>query len=114
MASMRGAAAFLKSVDCTDHIAGGKKKDAAYIAYNVISAENKFGAQVVDEVIMDGGNHGANKATHTHHLMEFPRFLLFSELVDFEQNMEFWMTAKGLVELSVPAMNLFIWQRAIS
>jgi len=45
MASARGAAVFLKSVDCTDHLAEGGKKDAAYIASNVISVINEFGAE---------------------------------------------------------------------
>ena len=44
MASTRGAAAFLKSVDCTDHMAEGKK-DAAYIACNVISVVNDIWEQ---------------------------------------------------------------------
>ena len=47
MASTRGAAAFLKSVDCTDHMAGGGKKDAAYIACNVISVVKEFCAEDV-------------------------------------------------------------------
>ena len=42
VASMQGAAAFLKSVDGTDHMAEGGKKDAAYIACDVISVVNEF------------------------------------------------------------------------
>jgi hypothetical protein len=38
MASTRGAAAFLKSVDCTDNMAEGGKKDSAYKASNVTVA----------------------------------------------------------------------------
>ena len=36
MASNRAAAVFLNFVDCTDHMAGGGKKDAPHIASNVI------------------------------------------------------------------------------
>ena len=50
MASTRAAAAFLKSVNCTDHIAGGGKKDAVHIAANVTSAED------VVQFVMDGAN----------------------------------------------------------
>ncbi len=49
---------FLKSVDCTDHMAGGKK-DAAYIASNLISVIKQIDAEDVVQVIQDG----ANKAT---------------------------------------------------
>ena len=59
MASTRAAAAFLKSVDCTDHMAEGGKKDAVYIAANILSVVDEFGAEDVVQVIMDG----ANKAT---------------------------------------------------
>ena len=44
MASTRAAAAFLKCIDCTDHIAEVGKKDALYIAANVISVVDEFGA----------------------------------------------------------------------
>ena len=54
MAAIRAAAAFLKSVDCTDHIAEGCKKDAAYMACNVGSVVKEFGAEDVVPVIMDG------------------------------------------------------------
>ena len=61
MASTQGAAAFLSSVDCTDHMAEGGKKDAAYIASNMISEVNQFNAEDLVQVIMDG----TNKATWT-------------------------------------------------
>ena len=54
MTSAQGAAAFLNSVDCTDHMAEGRKKDPAYIACNLISVVNKFGAEDVFQVIMGG------------------------------------------------------------
>ena len=52
MASTRAATAasstaFLKSVDCTDHMAEGGKKDTAYIACNVISVVKYFCAEYV-------------------------------------------------------------------
>ena len=50
---------FLKSIDFTDHIAEGGKKDAVYIAANVISVADEFGAEDVDQVIMDGANKSA-------------------------------------------------------
>ena len=68
MAVIRAAAAFLKSVDCTDHMAEGGKKNAAYIACNVISVVKDFGAEDVVQVIMDG----ANKATWPIIIKEFP------------------------------------------
>ena len=61
MTSAQGAAAFLNSVDCTDHMAEGGKKDAAYIASNMISEVNQFNAEDLVQVIMDG----TNKATWT-------------------------------------------------
>ena len=72
MASTRGAAAFLNSIDCTDHMAEGGKKDAAYIASNVISVVKKFGAEDVVQIIMDG----ANKATWPIIIKEFPQIIL--------------------------------------
>jgi hypothetical protein len=68
MASTRGASIFLKSVDCTDHMAEGGKKDAAYIGSNLISVIKDFGAQDVVQVIQDG----ANKATWPIIEKEFP------------------------------------------
>jgi hypothetical protein len=56
MASTRGAAAFLKSVDCTDHMAEGGKKDAAYFACNVISVVNDIWEQGKMVVIWIRGN----------------------------------------------------------
>ena len=50
MALTRGTAAFVKSVDhCRDHMAGGAKMDAAYIASNVtvISVVNELCAEDV-------------------------------------------------------------------
>ena len=68
MASTRRAAAFLKSLDCTDHMAEGGRKDAAYIACNMISVINEFGAADVVQAIQDG----ANKATWPIIEREFP------------------------------------------
>ena len=56
MASTRAAAAFLKSIDCTEHMAGRGKKDALYVAANVTSVVDEFGADDVVLVIMDGAN----------------------------------------------------------
>ena len=71
MAAVRAAAAFLNSMDCTDHMAAGGKKDAAYIACKVISVVKEFGAEDVVQVIMDG----ANKATWPIITKEFPHLL---------------------------------------
>ena len=54
VASTPAAATFLKSIDCTDHIAEVSKKDAVYIAANVISVVDEFGAEDVIQVITDG------------------------------------------------------------
>jgi hypothetical protein len=52
----RGRAVFLKSIDCTDHMAEGGRKDAAYIASQTISTIEEFGPKNVVQVIMDGAN----------------------------------------------------------
>ena len=76
MASTRAAAACSKSVDCTDHMAEGGKKDAAYIACNVISVVKHFYAEDVVQVIMDG----ANKATWPIIIKEFPWIIYVIDL----------------------------------
>ncbi len=44
MASTREAAVFAKSVDCSGHMVESSKNNVAYIASNVISIINEFGA----------------------------------------------------------------------
>ena len=56
MASTRAAAAFLKSTDCTDHIAEGGQKDAVYIAANVTSVIDEFSVEDIVQVIVNGAN----------------------------------------------------------
>ena len=43
----RGRAAFMHSIDCTDHMADGGRKDSACVASKTIDAINKFGANNV-------------------------------------------------------------------
>ena len=73
------AAAFLKSVDCTDHMAEEGTKDAAYIACNVISVVNEFGAEENVQVIIDD----ANKATWPIIIKEFPWIGMWYMLLTF-------------------------------
>ena len=53
-------------------MAEGGKKDAAYIACDVVSVVNEFCAEDAVQVIMDG----ANKATWPIIIKEFPRIIL--------------------------------------
>ena len=43
----RGKAMFLKSIDCTEHMAEGVRKDAAYVATQTLSAIEEIGPQNV-------------------------------------------------------------------
>ena len=47
MVVTRERAAFMHSIDCTDHMADGGRKDSAYVASKTIDAINKFGAKNV-------------------------------------------------------------------
>ena len=49
----RGKAVFLKSIDCTEHMAEGGRNDAAYIAAQTLSVIEEIGPQNVVQVIMD-------------------------------------------------------------
>ena len=52
----RGRAVISKSIDCTDHMAEGWRKGAAYIASQPISNIEEFSPKNVVQVIMDGAD----------------------------------------------------------
>ena len=58
----------VQRIGCKDHMTEGGKKDAAYIASNVISVVKHFCAEDVVQVFMDG----ANKAKWPIVIKEFP------------------------------------------
>ena len=52
----REGAAFIKSVDLTDHIAEGGRKNATYLAEQISKVIREVGAQNIFQVVRDGAN----------------------------------------------------------
>ena len=50
----RESAVFMKSVDSTDHMADGGRKNAAYLAEQICIVIRDVGAENIVQVIMDG------------------------------------------------------------
>jgi hypothetical protein len=67
----RESAVFMKSVDSTDHMADGGRKNAAYLAEQICIVIRDVGAENIVQVIMDG----VNKACWPIINAEFPHII---------------------------------------
>lgn len=100
----RESAIFLKSVDSTDHMADGGRKNATYLAEQINIVIREIGAENIVQVIMDG----ANKACWPIINSEFPHIicawctahvmdLLLEDIGKMEFFKEIWAQGKSVV-----------------
>ena len=105
MVITREAAVFSKSIDCSDHMAEGGRKDAQYLAEAIISEIKSVGPENVIQVIMDG----ANKAVWPFIQKEFPHItcawccahvldLLLEDIGKMEFFSALWEQGKNVVK----------------